>query len=205
MAVIANLEVSRSHDGVAFERFTPEGPMALLPLPGQRMELVWTHQGGAEATLAASDGDFLARLQQAFGDRAGHFRRVGKRHAYPLSLVTAHRAGAPGSCGARQRRPCAASGGRPGLQPGAARGDGPGGGPRGGVDGGRAPGDMAPCRPSRRSGPPIASVIRFSDGLIRLFGSIIRCSPMPGRQGLSASTWRAAAPGLGRRAMGRER
>ena len=96
-AIIANLEVSRPHQEVAYERFTSQGPMALLPLSGNRMELVWTHRQGAdEAIMNASDGDFLAWLQQAFGDRAGRFRRVGQRHRYPLSLVTAEEPVRPG-------------------------------------------------------------------------------------------------------------
>ncbi|MEQ6917901.1 2-octaprenyl-6-methoxyphenyl hydroxylase [Halomonas aquatica] len=97
VALIASVEVSRPHGGVAYERFTPEGPIALLPLQGQAMELVWTHERGQEERrLALSDGDFLAELQRAFGDRAGHFRRVGRRNAYPLSLITARETVRPG-------------------------------------------------------------------------------------------------------------
>ncbi|WP_110685600.1 2-octaprenyl-6-methoxyphenyl hydroxylase [Salinicola aestuarinus] len=95
-ALIANVEVSRDHAGWAFERFTADGPMALLPLGNGRMELVWTFdKDDVEEALALSDGDFLARLQRAFGDRAGRFRRVGERHTYPLSLVTARETARP--------------------------------------------------------------------------------------------------------------
>ncbi len=208
VAVIANLEVSRSHDGVAFERFTPEGPLALLPLSGQRMELVWTHQGGAEGeTLAASDGDFLARLQQAFGDRAGHFRRVGKRHAYPLSLVTATEQVRPGLAvlgnAAHALHPVAGQGFNLAL--------------RGvmdlvaaleeGLEAGRAPGDMATLQAfEAQRAADRHSVTRFSDGLIRLFGvdhPLLSHARAAGLIGLNlAGPLRRA---LGRRAMGRER
>ncbi|WP_458525183.1 2-octaprenyl-6-methoxyphenyl hydroxylase [Onishia taeanensis] len=208
VAVIANLEVSRPHGGVAFERFTPEGPLALLPLSGQRMELVWTHQGGAEAaTLAASDGDFLARLQQAFGDRAGHFRRVGKRHAYPLSLVTATEQVRPGLAvlgnAAHALHPVAGQGFNLAL--------------RGvmdlvaaleqGREAGRAPGDMTTLQAfEARRASDRHSIIRFSDGLIRLFGidhPLLSHARAAGLIGLNlAGPLRRA---LGRRAMGRER
>lgn len=93
-AVIANVSFSKAHAGVAYERFTPKGPLALLPLPdheGQhRAALVWTHPASEAARiLAASDQDFLVQLQQDFGDRLGMFTRVGKRAAYPLSLQVA--------------------------------------------------------------------------------------------------------------------
>ncbi|WP_192035757.1 2-octaprenyl-6-methoxyphenyl hydroxylase [Halomonas sp. YLGW01] len=208
VAVIANLEVSRPHGGVAYERFTPEGPLALLPLSGERMELVWTHQGGAEAaTLAMSDGDFLARLQQAFGDRAGHFRRVGKRHAYPLSLVTATEQVRPGLAvlgnAAHALHPVAGQGFNLAL--------------RGvmdlvaaleaGLDAGRSPGDMATLQAfEAQRATDRHSVIRFSDGLIRLFGidhPLLSHARAAGLIGLNlAGPLRRA---LGRRAMGRER
>lgn len=208
VAVIANLEVSRPHRGVAFERFTPEGPMALLPLPGQRMELVWTHQGGSEATaMAASDSAFLSRLQQAFGDRAGHFRRVGQRHAYPLSLVTATEQVRPGLAvlgnAAHALHPVAGQGFNLAL--------------RGvvdlvaalekGLDAGRTPGDMVTLQGfEAQRAADRQSVIRFSDGLIRLFGidhPLLSHARAAGLIGLNlVGPLRRA---LGRRAMGRER
>ncbi len=100
-AIIANVAFTLPHDNVACERFTPKGPLALLPLPdldGQhRAALVWTHPN-AEAgdILALNDQDFLARLQDEFGHRFGEFIRVGERHAYPLSLVEASEQVRPG-------------------------------------------------------------------------------------------------------------
>ncbi len=89
-AVIANVSLDRAHGGVAYERFTDTGPLALLPLDADRMALVWTVRSEERAALMAlDDARFLARLQQRFGYRAGRFLRVGQRAAYPLSLVRA--------------------------------------------------------------------------------------------------------------------
>lgn len=85
-ALIANVEISRPHQGIAYERFDSAGPMALLPLEGQRMGLVWTRAPDElAALLAMSDREFLAALQGTFGERVGRFRKVGSRHHYPLS------------------------------------------------------------------------------------------------------------------------
>ena len=84
-ALIANVAISRPHNEVAYERFDSEGPMALLPLEGQRMGLVWTRSPAALSTLLAlDDSAFLLALQHTFGDRVGRFRQVGERHHYPL-------------------------------------------------------------------------------------------------------------------------
>ncbi|MFF7707431.1 2-octaprenyl-6-methoxyphenyl hydroxylase [Pseudomonas sp. NPDC007930] len=89
-ALIANVSFSDDHAGQAFERFTPAGPLALLPLPERRCALVWTRQpADAERLLALPDAAFMAELQAAFGFRLGGLRQVGARHAYPLVLVEA--------------------------------------------------------------------------------------------------------------------
>ncbi|ERI52739.1 2-octaprenyl-6-methoxyphenyl hydroxylase [Pseudomonas sp. EGD-AK9] len=89
-ALIANVTPLEAHRGQAFERFTDEGPMALLPLTDNRCALVWTRAAAdAERLLRLSDAAFLAELQQAFGYRLGALRQVGARHLYPLSLVEA--------------------------------------------------------------------------------------------------------------------
>ncbi len=92
-AVIANVGVNRPHGNVAYERFTDQGPMALLPARdpegGDRMfALVWTvPDERREEILALDDAAFLAGLQDRFGERAGRFVRVGRRHAYPLAWM----------------------------------------------------------------------------------------------------------------------
>ena len=89
-ALIANITTSQPHDGMAFERFTDEGPMALLPLPDNRCALVWTRLGMDAQRLAALDErSFLSELQAVFGYRLGTLEQVGARHLYPLVLVEA--------------------------------------------------------------------------------------------------------------------
>lgn len=93
-AVVANVSPDRPHGGVAYERFTDSGPMALLPLEDEggraRCGLVWTvPDDQIEDVLALDDAAFLARLQDRFGYRAGAFVHVGSRQAYPLKLSLA--------------------------------------------------------------------------------------------------------------------
>ena len=86
-ALIATLQSDRPHGGRAWERFTDSGPLALLPLQGDRYSLVWTvRPSEVDELLALDDTAFLQRLQQRFGYRAGLFQRVGARSHYPLSL-----------------------------------------------------------------------------------------------------------------------
>jgi len=89
-ALIANVSPQEPHHGLAFERFTEEGPMALLPLADNRCALVWTRATlEAERLSALDDTAFLAELQQAFGYRLGSLCQVGTRHLYPLALTAA--------------------------------------------------------------------------------------------------------------------
>ncbi len=91
-AVIGNLLPEKSLDHCAYERFTEQGPLALLPVADDRAGFVWTvSSDDAERVLGLDDKSFLAELQSAFGHRLGAFSRVGKRAAYPLSLSKAMR------------------------------------------------------------------------------------------------------------------
>ena len=95
-AVITTVLPQRFHDNVAYERFTPEGPLALLPLDGGRCTLVLTlAKDAAESALAWSDQEFLAEVQRRFGFRLGRFLKVGRRVPYPLSLTQSERTSAP--------------------------------------------------------------------------------------------------------------
>lgn len=86
-AVIANVTPSLPHNGVAYERFTETGPLALLPMTGNRCGLVWTTRDADLAdVLALDDRAFLATLQARFGFRLGRFTAVGRRSHYPLEL-----------------------------------------------------------------------------------------------------------------------
>lgn len=89
-ALIANITPGEAHCGQAFERFTEEGPMALLPLPDNRCALVWTRKPDEiKRLMALDDRSFLTELQGVFGYRLGALKQVGVRHTYPLSLVEA--------------------------------------------------------------------------------------------------------------------
>ncbi|ANU35414.1 2-octaprenyl-6-methoxyphenyl hydroxylase [Vibrio scophthalmi] len=87
VALIANIRCQQAHQGRAFERFTEQGPVALLPMSDDRMSLVWCLRPEvAERVLQLDDAAFLAELQQAFGWRLGQMTQVGQRASYPLLL-----------------------------------------------------------------------------------------------------------------------
>ena len=88
-ALITHIACSSPKACMAFERFTPQGPVALLPFQ-EGYELVWTapHQR-AQEMLAWDDARFLRELQQHFGDRVGEFTSVGPRTCFPLGLKRA--------------------------------------------------------------------------------------------------------------------
>jgi len=89
-ALVTNVLTQRFHDHVAYERFTPSGPLALLPMSEGRVGLIWTVTPDvAQSVVQANDAEFLARLQDAFGFRLGRFMRVGARQLYPLALTRA--------------------------------------------------------------------------------------------------------------------
>jgi 2-octaprenyl-6-methoxyphenol hydroxylase len=85
-AVVAAVRTDKPHGFRAYERFTPQGPIALLPVD-DRFALVWTATPAeAERLLALEDVAFLDGLQSRFGDRAGRFLAVASRAAFPLKL-----------------------------------------------------------------------------------------------------------------------
>jgi 2-octaprenyl-6-methoxyphenol hydroxylase len=85
-AVVARVAAVPAPQDEAFERFTAEGPLALLPLAGE-WALIWGAHPERAATLArAAPQEFLARLQQACGERAGRFTAVHERAQVPLAL-----------------------------------------------------------------------------------------------------------------------
>ncbi|HCH0928432.1 TPA: 2-octaprenyl-6-methoxyphenyl hydroxylase [Vibrio parahaemolyticus] len=87
VAVIANIVTQEPHQGRAFERFTENGPVALLPMSDNRMSLVWClRPDDAQIVMELSESEFLERLQQDFGWRLGAMQKVGLRASYPLLL-----------------------------------------------------------------------------------------------------------------------
>ena len=89
-AIICNVSVQRPQPGIAFERFTDSGPLALLPMGDDRYALIWTVASPCvPAVLAMTDTEFLETAADRFNGRCGRFMRAGRRQAYPLSLVRA--------------------------------------------------------------------------------------------------------------------
>ncbi len=86
-AIITNIRCEYPHQNFAYERFTPSGPLAVLPLTRQRCSVVWTVKTADEkAVLDLDDAAFREALQEQFGYRLGRIIQVGKRFSYPLVL-----------------------------------------------------------------------------------------------------------------------
>lgn len=169
-ALIANITPSEAHCGQAFERFTDEGPMALLPLPENRCALVWTRKGMDAKRLAELDErSFLNELQGVFGYRLGALCQVGVRHLYPLSLVEAQEQVRPhlvvlGNA-AHSLHPIAGQGFNLSLRDVQALSEALLAGPQ-------APGDLATLQAyCERQRLDQALTIGFSDRVTRLFGN----------------------------------
>ncbi|MCU0835883.1 MAG: 2-octaprenyl-6-methoxyphenyl hydroxylase [Chromatiaceae bacterium] len=89
-ALITTITAERPRPGVAFERFTDSGPLALLPLSKGRYSVVWTAREAETAgLLPLSDREFCERLQARFGWRVGRLTHPARRLAYPLKLLLA--------------------------------------------------------------------------------------------------------------------
>lgn len=91
-AIVGNLRTEKCHENRAYERFTPEGPLALLPITDDRVGFVWTVSEESADHMMKLDADaFLIELQSEFGHRLGEFSEVGARTSYPLILSKATR------------------------------------------------------------------------------------------------------------------
>jgi len=100
IAVVASLRTDQANDGVAYERFTGAGPMALLPLAvpgtGHWRTLVWAARpADADRLMALDEAQFLSEWQRAFGWRAGRAMQLGRRARYPLALSRSQAQAAP--------------------------------------------------------------------------------------------------------------
>lgn len=90
-AVVCAVAHELPHQGIARQVFLPAGPLAILPLTGNRSAVVWSESDARAARVMALDeADFLAALGPAFGDFLGPLTLVGKRFSYPLGLSLAH-------------------------------------------------------------------------------------------------------------------
>ena len=95
-ALVTKVTAELPHNNIAYERFTPQGPMALLPNGERDFSLVWTGlQANIHALAGLPDIEFLKRLHEAFGDRVGKFISVEKRMSFPLKLSTLNPSIAP--------------------------------------------------------------------------------------------------------------
>jgi len=169
VAMVANVGADRAQDGTAYERFTPSGPLAVLPLYDGSYGVVWTARAdGAVALLSLADADFLGELQSRFGWRAGKFIRVGRRASYPLKLSRATTTVATRTVlignAAQALHPVAGQGFNLGLRDAAILAEVLA----------NAPGDVgSPERLQRFSQwrtEDRSGVVRFTDGLVKLFG-----------------------------------
>ena len=91
-ALVAAISHEGDHKGVAHQFFMPEGPLAVLPLKGNRASIVWTERRDrAEAITDLPDDQYLDILRPRFGDYLGEIGLAGARFTYPLSLSIANR------------------------------------------------------------------------------------------------------------------
>jgi len=92
VAVVVHVATDSAAQGVAYERFTRTGPLAVLPLHDGRFTVVWTlAPDRAREVLAMDESDFIDALQRSFGWRIGRMVRVGARASYPLRLSRSER------------------------------------------------------------------------------------------------------------------
>ena len=87
-AIVANIGLNRPHGNAAYERFTSNGPLAMLPMTEQRAALIWAMKPEqATRLMALDDKAFLAGLQLNFGYRLGRLIKVGRRSTWPLQQM----------------------------------------------------------------------------------------------------------------------
>lgn len=92
-ALITVVRPERPHDGCAYERFTPDGPIAILPRTRDTCAAVWTLPSAhAQRLCDVDEVEFVDALQQAFGQRLGALALDGPRGSYPLARVLCNRA-----------------------------------------------------------------------------------------------------------------
>jgi 2-octaprenyl-6-methoxyphenol hydroxylase len=173
VALATTVRTDQPHRNVAYERFTQSGPIAVLPLQTGRLAVIWTLAPQLAAqVLGYGDKEFLAALQEALGWRAGKLLEAGRRAHYPLKLsradeTIANRSALIGNA-AQALHPVAGQGFNLGLRDAAmlaellasaAPGSDPG-----------APELLA--RFSQWRGQDRRGVIRFTDGLVKLFSDL---------------------------------
>ena len=168
-AIVTTLTCERALDGLAYERFTDSGPVALLPLGGQRAGLVLSvPSADADAVAALDDAAFIAFVHDRFGWRAGRFSRPGARKPYALKATLADTLVAARTVlignAAQTVHPLGAQGFNLGLRDALTLAEG--------LDGAQDPGDDALLRAyALRRESDRAATTAFSDDLVRLMGN----------------------------------
>lgn len=90
-AIISTVKIARPHRDVAYERFTPEGPFALLPKAPDACSVIHTVPSiRLDALMALDDASYLAVAQDVFGGRLGRFLQLGRRMPHALTRVLSH-------------------------------------------------------------------------------------------------------------------
>jgi 2-octaprenyl-6-methoxyphenol hydroxylase len=194
-AIIATLTTQRFHDHVAYERFTQDGPIAVLPLSDGRCGIVWIRRPEEAARLLAlPDEEFLGELQAAFGYRLGRLLRVGTRYSYPLALSRSERHLAPRLAivgnAAQSLHPIAGQGFNLGLRDAASLAEVI----ADALAAGRTDvGDEATLRAyASWRDEDRERIVAFTDGLVRLFGSPL--GPLRGLRSMGLLAFDAFPP-----------
>jgi 2-octaprenyl-6-methoxyphenol hydroxylase len=90
-AIVCAVAHEKPHHGIAHQFFMPHGPLAILPLPGNRSSIVWSETDARAADCAKMDDEtFLQALRPAFGSFLGEIHLEGARFTYPLNLTIAN-------------------------------------------------------------------------------------------------------------------
>ncbi|MAC78421.1 MAG: 2-octaprenyl-6-methoxyphenyl hydroxylase [Rhodobacteraceae bacterium] len=91
-ALVCALSHEVPHQGIARQIFLPKGPLAILPLTGNRCSIVWSEETRLAARIQAmAPEDYLTALAPRFGDILGKLELAGDRFTYPLNLTLARR------------------------------------------------------------------------------------------------------------------
>ena len=87
-AIVSNVSISRDHRNTAYERFTPDGLIAILPLKdGRCVTVMVVPADKVDSYVQLDNEEYLGHLQQTFGKRLGRLSRLGARKSYPLFLL----------------------------------------------------------------------------------------------------------------------
>ncbi len=91
-ALVAAIGHEKPHNGIAHQFFMPAGPLAILPLTGNRSSIVWAESHARAQDLSdLSDNEFIDQLRPAFGNFLGKIHLAGARFSYPLNKTLAER------------------------------------------------------------------------------------------------------------------